>query len=247
MARLREFTDSLTHLFILLPTDLLCADACQVVDGPVRLMPIQLFKPGPSRGDSQDPGADGPPAADIQRGIANHQHLFSRKRPSKHTAATVTGDRRDLVAIFAVVREGAGLKFVPKVEVPQFDFGSEPDVARQQAEQGRGLQGLKPRDELRDAWTHFGFAVAEDIIEAKNVAMKEALEIFRSGLDQMELEKLAHHAQVGAPGKFEAFKAVHCPEFLREDFGKGRDARAPGVDERAVNIKQNEPNHRVRN
>jgi hypothetical protein len=62
----------------------------------------------------------------------------------------------------------------------------------------------------------------------------------------VNFEKFADEAHVRASGEFYFFDAVMKVEFGRECFGECLRAGVACVDERAVNVEQNEPNHAAR-
>jgi len=62
----------------------------------------------------------------------------------------------------------------------------------------------------------------------------------------VDAEKFAHEAHVRAPGELHLFRTVMEVELRGEGFGERPRARAAGVDQRAVNVKENEPDHAAR-
>ena len=62
----------------------------------------------------------------------------------------------------------------------------------------------------------------------------------------MDAEKFAHEADVGAPGELHLFQAMVKIEFRGEGFLESLRAGMARVDERAVNVEENEPNHAAR-
>jgi hypothetical protein len=81
------------------------------------------------------------------------------------------------------------------------------------------------------------------MMQPENVMLEELLEIFRRLSEAVDAEKFAHQADISAPGEPHLFRAVMEIEL----FGKGlRECRRAGparVNERAVDIKQNESHH----
>ena len=81
------------------------------------------------------------------------------------------------------------------------------------------------------------------LVQPENVTLEESPEIFRRGRNLVQAEKFAHEIHVRPPGEIDFFNAVVGVEFRGERFGKRLDARAAGVDERAVNVEQYESHH----
>ena len=73
--------------------------------------------------------------------------------------------------------------------------------------------------------------------------LEEQLEIFRRLGLAVDAEKFADQAHVRAPGEFHFFRSVVEMKMLGKRLGERRRARAAGVDERAVNVEKNQPNH----
>ena len=142
----------------------------------------------------------------------------------------------NLVALFVVVGERASLEDVPEIEVAQLDLGTEPDVAREQAEQGRLRQFLQFANKIPHARTQLGLAGAQDVVEPKHVALEEPLKVFRRRRDMVEPEEFAHQAEVGASGEFQALEMIRDVELSGEGPGESLNSRTAGVDQRAVNV-----------
>jgi hypothetical protein len=83
----------------------------------------------------------------------------------------------------------------------------------------------------------------DNVVEPENVTLKKSPEIFRSGGDVMKAEQLAHEAHIGAAWKIDLFDAVMSVEFRGKRFRKRFYTRTAGMDERAVDVEQNEPHH----
>ena len=81
------------------------------------------------------------------------------------------------------------------------------------------------------------------MVEAEGVVVEKFSEIFRRGRDAVDAEQFAHEAHVRAPGKTDHVNAGVRIERRRERPRKGVSARAAGVDERAVNVEQNQFYH----
>ena len=81
------------------------------------------------------------------------------------------------------------------------------------------------------------------MIEPENVALEKPPEIFRRGRDVVEAEKFAGEAEIGAAAKPDFFHAFRRLEFRGDGLAKRARAGAARVNERAVNIKQNESHH----
>jgi hypothetical protein len=59
----------------------------------------------------------------------------------------------------------------------------------------------------------------------------------------VKAEEFAHQIHIRAPGEIDFLNAVEGIEFRGERFGKRLDARAAGVNQRAVNVEQYESHH----
>jgi hypothetical protein len=85
--------------------------------------------------------------------------------------------------------------------------------------------------------------VRDDLVEPENVTLEEPLKIFRCGRDVVKAEKFADKIHIGAPGEPDFINAVAHVELRGEGFGEGLRTGAARVNERAVNIKQNQSHH----
>lgn len=194
-------------------------------------------------GHCQNFRANGPPTANVQRGVANHHDVPTGDLSAEHTGAPLQRDARDLVAIFMVIGEGARRELLPEIEVAQFDFGTELDVAREETEEGWLGQGLQLAEERPDARTFLGFAPGEEVVEPEDVAVEESREVFAGGRKVFELEKLPHETDIGAAREPELFGAVGEVELGGEHPGEGFHPGAAGADQRAVYIEKHQPRH----
>src|SRR6185312_13820076 len=135
-----------------------------------------------------------------------------------------------------VVGKGAGFKFLPQIEVTEFDFRAEPDIAGEQADNRRFGKGAQGGEEFPDAGARFGFAVVQNVIEPEHVTFEKAGEVLLRWFDVVIREKLADEICVRAAGEFQFFKMVVGVELGLEDLGKRLDSSAARVNERAVDI-----------
>ena len=108
--------------------------------------------------------------------VADDQHLVPAQVLPEDAAAALMRHGGDLVALFVVVGEPAGLKDLPEIEVAQLDLRAEPDVAGEQAEQRRLRQRLQFADEFPHARTELGLAVAQDMVQPEDVTLEEPLQ-----------------------------------------------------------------------
>jgi hypothetical protein len=83
----------------------------------------------------------------------------------------------------------------------------------------------------------------DDLVEPEDVTIEKPPEIFRCGRDVVKAEKFADQIHIGASGKPDFLNAVARVELRGEGPGKGLRTGPPRVNERAINIKQNEPHH----
>src|SRR5204863_8660727 len=123
----------------------------------------QFLEGRATRGHGKNPGADRSGAANIERRIADHQHFSTPQRALKDVAPTIARDGGDAVALFMIVGEGAGLKVIPQPEMPQLDFGAEANVAGEQAEHRRLVQGLALFDKAQDAFANVAVAMPQNL------------------------------------------------------------------------------------
>ena len=168
--------------------------------------------------------------------IANHENFIVAQIFAEDSAATVAGGGGDQITIFVIVREPAGFEFLPQIEMAQFNFCAETDVAREKSDERRLRQLLECPDKFPNARARFRMAVGEDVIEPEDVMLEEEFKILRRLGDFMIFEKFANKADVGAAGKLQFLKTVMGVEYRLEDFGKSLDAGAAGVHQRPVDI-----------
>jgi hypothetical protein len=212
------------------------AHGCQIRHGPVRRVCFELLQFMSAGGYGEDFRANGPPAANVQGGVANQDDLLASDFGAKHAGAALERDARDLVAIFMIIGEGARYELLPEVEVAQFDFGTELDVAREQAEEWWFRQGFQFAEERPDARTFFGFALGEEVVEPEGITVEKSREVFAGGWNMIQREKLAHETDIGATRESDRFGAVQDAELRGEHFGEGFHAGAAGANQRAVNV-----------
>ena len=98
-------------------------------------------------------------------------------------------------------------------------------------------------DQFPDAGADLRLAAREDVVESENVASEELCKMFRRLRQSMDFEKFPDEADVGAAGELHLFRAVMKAEFRGKGFGEGLRAGVARVDERAVNVEQNQFYH----
>ena len=215
----------------------------EVGEGPVGVVLLEFRQGGAAGGDGEDFGADGATAPDVEGGIADYDNFLALQRPLQEASGTIAGNGGDLIALFMVIGKSAGLEEFPQAEVAQFDLRAQADVASQKAKQGRFGKLPELVDEGADARAFAGFTVPEDLVEPEDVTIKEPAEIICRGRDSVHRKKLAHKAEIGASGEFEAFEAVGGAKLHLEDFGESFDTGAAGADEGAVDVEKDEADH----
>jgi len=120
---------------------------------------------------------NGARALDIARSITHDENLVAAQILVEQSAAALFGNGRDLIAIFVVVGECAGLKQLPKLEAPQLDLGAEPDIAGQQSHDRTIRQPVQLMDEFPHARNHHAVRLREQVVEPENIAVEESPEI----------------------------------------------------------------------
>jgi hypothetical protein len=148
-----------------------------------------------------------------------------------------------MIPVFVIVGKRAGLENFPESIAAQLDFRAEPDVAGEQAEHRRIRQREQITDEFTHAFAHVAVAVNENVVEPEDVAPEKLPEMFGCFRQSVDFEKFADQAHIGAPGKLHLFRTMMKVEFGRERFGERLCSGVSGMNERAVNIEENEPNH----
>ena len=128
----------------------------------------------------------------------------------------------------------------------QLDFRANLNVAGEQAKRRRMRQRLQVTDELAHPATHLAAVLLKDVVEPENVMLKKFAEMFRRGGDIVDAEKFADEADIGAPGKLHLLRSVMEVELLGKSLRERRRARAARVNERAVDVEENKPNHAAR-
>lgn len=149
----------------------------------------------------------------------------------------------DLVALFMVVRKGAQLEFLPQVKMTQLDLGAELDVPGEQTDRGGMRQGAQIAQHAGHARTGFRLALGQDMVKPENITLEEPLEVFSGRRHLVQAKEFADEVDIGAPGELDPLDSVGQVEFRGEDAGKSLDAGAARVDQRAVNVEENQSHH----
>src|SRR5439155_9388576 len=162
----------------------------------------------------------------------------------EQSAAAVFGNGGDLIAVLVVIAKRARLEHFPKFKVAQLDFRAEPDVAGQQAQRGRFGQRVQLANEFPDAGQHDAARLSQQIVEPEDIAIEEKAKILRRRLDLVLQKKLTRQACIGAAGEFQPFGTVGDVELRGKRAAKRLHSRAAGLDQRAVDVEENQANHR---
>src|SRR5437016_8289058 len=218
----------------------------QILHQPIGMSQLQFLQLRAASRHGERFGANMLGAANVQRGVTDHEDLVAGQDFIEQTAAAQFGDGGDLIAVFVVVGECAGLENLPQLEAAQLDFSAQPDVAGQQADSRRPGQRMELMDELPNAGQNDAPGRRQQRIEPEYVAIEEAAEIFPRRLDLVLQEKLARDSGVRASGELELLGAVGNVELRRESASERPHPGPSRVDECAVDIKQNKSNHAPR-
>ena len=108
----------------------------QILRQPVRIISLQFLKLRAAGRHGERLRSNGPGALDIVRRVADDENFFIAQMAAEQQVTPLSGDGGDVVAVFVIVRERAGLENLPKLEVAEFDFRAEPNVAGQQTSRG---------------------------------------------------------------------------------------------------------------
>jgi hypothetical protein len=157
--------------------------------------------------------------------------LPSRRLPRSRAAAAIKL-RPSLSS-----RESTHFKWFPKLAVAQFDFGAQSDVAGQQAHEGRCGHGIQGGEKIQDAFARTRRASRQDIVQEKNVVLKESLHVFPGHGNSMIIEKFTDKTGIRASGELQFLESVPCVEFGRENSAERFGSSATSAHERAVNVK----------
>jgi serine O-acetyltransferase len=147
------------------------------------------------------------------------------------------------VAVLVIIGKRAGDKEIPDIEMAQFDFRAKADVAGEESENGRLGQRLQIVNETPDAGQQVAFAFRQNMVKPGGVAVEEQAEIVCGGFEAMPGEQLPRDAGVRAAGELHVLDGVSDFELGGEGELEGFDARAIRVNERAIDIKQNQSHH----
>src|ERR1051326_2720498 len=108
-----------------------------------------------------------------------------------------------------VICKSSGLELVPELHVAQFDFGPQTNVAGEQSQHGRLWQRPKTANKFQHPSTDSRLPLVQNVVEPKDISLKEPLKIFRCRRDFVIAEKFAHQAYIGPAGEFQPLEAVH--------------------------------------
>src|SRR2546423_15342067 len=86
----------------------------------------------------------------------------------------------------------------------------------------------------------------QDLFQPDDIGAEKAREVFGCLRDAKLLKEIAHDCRVGAAGEIKVFGGVRDVKFEFANFGECFFARAAGLDERAVDIEEDEADHVIR-
>src|SRR5207342_127599 len=94
-----------------------------------------------------------------------------------------------------------------------------------------------------NAGTSIGLASSQNVIEPEDVVFEIQRKILRRRKDFVITKKLPHQAEVRAAGELQALKVIARAKLGFENFLECLHAGAARVNERAVNVKQDQSYH----
>jgi hypothetical protein len=125
----------------------------------------------------------------------------------------------------------------------QLQFGTEANVAGEQAESRGSRQLLKRGNQIRHSWTRFPRQLCKQMMEPENVGVEKPLEITTSRRNAMCAEAFPDKRRISPAGEIQTFGGAGNSEFSGKRARKSLHARATCADQRAIDIEQNEPEH----
>lgn len=193
-------------------------------------------------GDGEGFCADGAAAGDVVRGIADDPDPFGRERDARMFAGAAEGVGAEVVAMLAVVGEGAEREEIPEAVVGEFDAGGTADVAGEE-----GLGDVGPGGGGSEEGWHAGENRGTGMMElgrkAREVAVEVAEEIFFGIGYAVADEDLAEDDAVGAAGEVDICEVGGDAEEFKQRRAQGADAGAGRGDKGAVDIPEQESFH----
>src|ERR1043166_2298767 len=118
------------------------------------MMRLQFVRPRAARCDGQDSGVDGASAFNVVGRVADYQDLLTAQGRAQQLAPPLLSDSGDLVAVFVIIGEPAGLENFPELITANLDLRAKSDVTRQQTDGGRLRKRVQLTDEFPDAGEH---------------------------------------------------------------------------------------------
>ena len=218
-------------------------DLADVFNGPSRLVFHQLIFFVFTGADGQDPRSDRLRARDIERGIANDHNFVPGESPFEDRFAPLFGNRRDAIAVFMIIGEGAGFEMVPELVVAEFEFGTAPDVAGEEAEDWAIRGGVEGLEEVDDAFADSAARGLEKLLEETRVVLEEAVDVGLGSFDIVLEETFAHQGAIGAAGELQGAGGGGETEDLGKGLLESFHARASAADEGSINIEEDESYH----
>ena len=169
--------------------------------------------------------------------------MFGSKCPPQLAAKCAKGMGSDLIAFAESFSKSAHLKFIPKIESAQLAFGSARNVSREQANDGRRSVLSQLTQQGANTGANLAASFQQFLIESREIPGIELLKAGGAAGDSVRSEYLGDDGAIGPPGKADVVCGIVNAEILIEGMGEGTDTGATCVDESAVDIEENGPEH----
>jgi len=175
------------------------------------------------------------------RGVADDDDFFAAQRRSERMAPTVAGDSGDVVPVLRVIRKSADVEGFPQPEMAELDFRTEADVSSKQADDRRRRLGLELLEKIMDAGANASAGFAQEMIQPEDVDREKPLEVLLHRCAASDGEHLSDQRNIRASGELNPLGDIRQAKVGSESLGESSHASAVGVQQRAVNVEQDEP------
>lgn len=198
---------------------------------------------GPAGAEGENFCTDCPAADNVGGCVADNKHFRPGEFLAEQHFAAGECDFGQFISVFVIITEGADSKRMPEIEVAQFDFGAEPDIAGQKSYNGPWGEHREIVEKLLNASANSTCGVTEVLVQQEHVTSEKALDVHWRGLNAVRGEELTHERCVSSAGKTHVRGAIADAELEFACAIERANTRAAGADQGAIDVEQYQSDH----
>ena len=183
-------------------------------------------------------GTDGPRAGNVPFRVPDDDHLVIQRLHAQLQLRPLAGDGRDLIAVLVIVAEASDRELLPQAVGAKLQFGSQPDVARQQADDGFRNHRPTRLEKRPHSGTPLSGMLRQHLGEEDEIGIEETGHVLLRFRKRVMPEELPDQRRIRPAVKAHVGRSAGKAKYRLGRPGEGLDSSAPGPDQRPIDVEQ---------